>query len=134
MDAKLILKEIAEIVGVKLHSEDKPVEQPVEQTVELADAAPAVQPATEVETPEQETKEDATVVDLQNRVVALEQALQQLMTEMQMSKDNAVKLSKIVETIANTPVSEPIQRTETLELSKDNKEDEQYKMFVRKIK
>lgn len=115
------INEIAKILGVQMSADVQPV---VEDQVELA--APVedtTQPAqAETETPEQETAEDNTVIDLQNRVAVLEQALTQLMTDMQMSKDTAVKLSKVVETIASMPAGEPIKRTESMssEQPKDN--------------
>ena len=131
MEAKNILKQIAEIVGVQLSQEKAEVEKT--EVVELAEQA--VEQPTEQTKPAEDAKPEmdvqAVVTELQTKVTALETALAQIISEMQMSKEANVKLSKIVETIANTPISESIQRTETLELSSVNP-DSVFKMFVNK--
>lgn len=124
MEAKNLLKQIAEIAGVQF-SEEKTETPIVEQEVKLEDAQPEAEQEAEV-------KPDLNkmVEDLTGRVAKLEEALTQTTADLAMSKEANVKLNKIVETIANTPISEPLQRTESLELSSKS-EDDKYKLFVR---
>lgn len=118
------INQIATILNVKLS--EKTVEETIvekKDEVELA-VEDQTAPAVEAEQPTDHEAELQVVADLQNRVAALEAALQQLMGELSMAKENAVKLSQIVETIANMPAGEPIKRTETMSTTVEQKSND----------
>lgn len=129
MDAKEILKQIAELAGVQYSTEvDKQADNDStnETDVKLDDSASQVadqMPA------ENQSDMNKTIEELTARVLQLETALQQIVEQVSMTKEANTKLSAIVDLISKQPIAEPVTRTSTLELSSQS-EDDKYKIFV----